>query len=94
MSSKMELGERIQGFINSNRDKEIILSRLSQVTKKVTTKITEKNLPFAREVFKKSAMKSLTQETNKITEERRTITTIVRNLQTLGLRVTDLVTMT
>ena len=94
MSSKMELGERIQGFINSNRDKEIILSRLSQVTKKVTTKITEKNLPFAREVFKKSAMKSLIQETNKITEERRTITTIVRNLQTLGLRVTDLATMT
>ena len=94
MSSKMELGVRIQGFINSNRDKEIILSRLSQITKKVTMKITEKNPPFAREAFKKSAMKSLTQETNKKAEERRTITTIVRNLQTLELRVTDLATMT
>ena len=90
----MELEERIQGFINSSRDKEIILSKLSQVTRKVTTKITEKNLPFAREVFKKSAMKSLTQETNKKAKERRTITTIVRNLQTLELRVTDLATMT
>ena len=94
MSSKMELEERIQGFINSNRDKEIILSKLSQVTRKVTTKITEKNLPFAREVFKKSAMKSLTQGTNKKAEERRTIITIARNLQTLELKVTGQVKMT
>ena len=54
MSSKMELEERIQGFINSNRDKEIILNKLSQVTRKVTMKITEKSLPFVREVFKKA----------------------------------------
>ena len=94
MSSKMELEERIQGFINSNRDKEIILSKLSQVTRKVTTKITEKNLQFVREVFKKSAMKSLTQETNKKAEERRTIITIARNLQTLELKVTGQVKMT
>ena len=90
----MELEERIQGFINSSRDKEIILSKLSQVTRKVTTKITEKNLPFVREVFKKSAMKNLTQETNKKAGERRTIITIAKNLQTLELKVTGQVTMT